>query len=147
MAAAVLEALRPKPGGLYADGTIGFGGHAAAILGASSPDGKLFGCDRDDVAVALARERLAGFAGRFEIRQGNFADLSEWVPEGSCDREIFDLGLSSMELGDPERGFSFQAEGPLDMRFDRRQRLTAADLENEATTEELARIFWEWGGE
>ena len=113
-------------GGRYADGTIGGAGHAAAILAASSPTGWLFGCDRDGAAVEAARARLAEFAGRFEIRQGNFAELAEWVPAGSCDGVLLDLGVSSPQLDEAERGFSFQQDGPLDMRMDRRQELTAA---------------------
>jgi len=147
MTAEVLEALKPQSGGRYADGTVGGGGHAAAILAASSPNGWLSGCDRDGVAVEAARRRLAEFAGRFEIRQGNFADLAEWVPAESCDGLILDLGVSSHELNDPERGFSFQRDGPLDMRMDRRQALRAASLVNEASAEELAGIFWHFGGE
>ena len=92
-------------------------------------------------------ERLAEFAGRFELRQGNFAELADWVPPGSCDGVLLDLGVSSPQLDEAERGFSFQQDGPLDMRMDRRQRLTAADLVNAASAEELARIFWELGGE
>ncbi len=147
MLAEVLAALRPVPGGRYADGTIGGAGHAAAILAASSPNGWLFGCDRDGAAVEAARARLAGCAGRFEIRQGNFAELAGWVPAGSCDGVLLDLGVSSPQLDEAERGFSFQQDGPLDMRFDIRQGLTAAKLVNEAGADELAKIFWELGGE
>jgi 16S rRNA (cytosine1402-N4)-methyltransferase len=147
MGAEVLDALKPAPGGHYADGTVGGGGHAVSVLNASSPTGWLYGCDRDGAAVEAARARLAAFAGRFEIRQGNFAELAEWVPILSCDGVLLDLGVSSPQLDSPERGFSFQQEGPLDMRMDRRQPLTAADLVNGAGAEELARIFWELGGE
>jgi 16S rRNA (cytosine1402-N4)-methyltransferase len=147
MVAEVLAALRPKPGGRYADGTIGGAGHAAAILAASSPSGRLCGCDRDGAAIEWARNRLAEFAGRFELRQGNFADLMDWVESGSCDGVLLDLGVSSPQLGEAERGFSFQHDGPLDMRMDRRQPLTAADLVNTAEVEELAKIFWDLGGE
>ncbi len=148
MLAEVLQALRPQPGGLYADGTVGGGGHAAAILAASSPNGRLLGCDRDGDAIKAARERLARFAGRFELRQGNFADLAaDWMTPGSCDGVLLDLGVSSPQLERAERGFSFQLDGPLDMRMDQRQELRAADLVNGASPEELARIFWELGGE
>jgi 16S rRNA (cytosine1402-N4)-methyltransferase len=143
----VLEALRPKAGGIYADGTIGGGGHAAALLEASAPSGRLFGCDRDGAAVRAAQARLAPFAGRFEIRQGSFADLARWIAPNSCDGVVLDLGVSSPQLDLPERGFSFQNDGPLDMRMDQEQGLTAAGLLNEAGVEELARIFWEYGGE
>jgi 16S rRNA (cytosine1402-N4)-methyltransferase len=143
----VLGELRPKPGGCYADGTLGGAGHAVAILTASSPTGWLYGCDRDGAAVEAARERLMGFAGRFELRQGNFADLDSWVPAGSCDGILLDLGVSSPQLDQAERGFSFQQDGPLDMRMDTRQAFSAADLVNTADAEELARVFWELGGE
>jgi 16S rRNA (cytosine1402-N4)-methyltransferase len=147
MMAEVLDALKPKPGGRYADGTLGAAGHAAAVLAASSPTGWLFGCDRDGDAVEAARMRLAEFAGRFEIRRGNFAELSEWIPAGSCDGVLLDLGVSSPQLDVAGRGFSFQNDGPLDMRMDTRQPQTAAALVNTAGAEELARIFWEYGDE
>lgn len=147
MTAEVSDALSPKPGGRYADGTLGGGGHAEAILATSSPTGWLFGCDRDGAAVEAAKQRLAKFAGRFEIRRGNFSELADWVPPGSCDGVLFDLGVSSPQLDVAERGFSFQQEGPLEMRMDLRQGITAADLVNNESAEELARIFWEYGGE
>ena len=148
MAAEVLSALRPQAGGRYADGTLGGAGHAASMLAASSPTGWLFGCDHDGAAVEAARTRLAGeYAGRFELRRGNFGDLAEWVPGNSCDGVLLDLGVSSPQLDTPNRGFSFQQEGPLDMRMDNRQSLTAAELVNGESAEALARIFWEYGGE
>ena len=147
MVAEVLDALKPRPGGRYADGTVGGAGHAASVLNASSPTGWLSGCDRDGAAVEAARARLAEFDGRFEIRRGNFAELAGWIPAGSCDGVLLDLGVSSPQLDSPARGFSFQQEGPLDMRMDTRQSLTAADLVNGASAGELAGIFWEFGGE
>ena len=147
MLAEVLAVLRPKPGGRYVDGTLGGAGHAAAILAASAPTGWLYGCDRDSAAVAAAAGRLAPFAGRFEIRQQNFAGLAEWIPPESCDGVLLDLGVSSPQLERPERGFSFLQDGPLDMRMDQRQRATAAELVNGASAEELAKIFWDLGGE
>ncbi|MBU6408759.1 MAG: 16S rRNA (cytosine(1402)-N(4))-methyltransferase RsmH [Verrucomicrobia bacterium] len=148
MAAEALAALMPGAGGKYADGTIGGGGHAEAILAASSPTGWLYGCDRDGAAIEAARGRLgARFAGRFEIRRGNFADMAEWVPLDSCDGVLLDLGVSSPQLDSPGRGFSFQQDGPLDMRMDERQELTAAEVVNSAEAEKLAAIFWEYGGE
>jgi 16S rRNA (cytosine1402-N4)-methyltransferase len=146
MVAEVLEALQPKAGCKYADGTVGGGGHASAILRASAPDGWLFGMDRDETALEAARQRLGEFAGRFELRQGNFAELAEWVPHRSCAGVLLDLGVSSPQLDRAERGFSF-AEGPLDMRMDVRQPTTAADLVNGESEFELARIFWEFGEE
>jgi 16S rRNA (cytosine1402-N4)-methyltransferase len=147
MVAEVLQALRPKPGGRYVDGTVGGGGHAAAILTASLPTGWLFGCDRDGDAIEAARGRLAEFAARCELRQGNFAGLTDWVGPGSCDGVLLDLGVSSPQLERAERGFSFQHDGPLDMRMDQRQGLTAAVLVNETGGAELARMLWELGGE
>jgi 16S rRNA (cytosine1402-N4)-methyltransferase len=148
MAAEVLNALNPTPHGCYADGTLGGGGHAERILDASSPTGWLFGCDQDGVAVEAAGKRLGErFAGRFEIRRLNFSEITGWIPAGKCDGAVLDLGVSSPQLDRAERGFSFQGEGPLDMRMDDRQMLTAADLVNDAEVEELANIFWEFGGE
>jgi len=147
MVAEVLAALHPRPGGCYADGTIGGGGHAAAILDASSPNGWLHGSDRDGAAVEAARTRLAEFVGRFEIRQGKFGELADWVPAGSCAGVVLDLGVSSAQLDTPGRGFSFQRDGPLDMRMDMRQSLTAAELVNETAADELVKMFWELGGE
>lgn len=145
--AEVLAALRPVDGGRYADGTLGGGGHAEAMLAASSPTGWLYGCDRDGAAVEAARRRLAAFEGRFELWRQNFAELAGWIPAGTCDGVLLDLGVSSPQLDQAERGFSFQQEGPLDMRMDTRQALTAAELLNTASGRELARIFWEYGGE
>lgn len=148
MAAEVLAALKPQANGRYADGTLGGAGHAAPILAASSPTGWLSGCDRDGVAVEAARKRLAEqFAGRFEIRRGNFAELADWVPAASCDGVLLDLGVSSPQLDSAGRGFSFQNDGPLDMRMDDQQKLTAADLVNDLDAEALAKIFWEFGDE
>jgi 16S rRNA (cytosine1402-N4)-methyltransferase len=148
MAAEVLAALKPRPDGRYADGTLGGAGHAAAILAASSPTGWLSGCDRDGVAVETAKKRLAeNFAGRFEIRRGNFLELADWIPAASCDGVLLDLGVSSSQLDIAQRGFSFQNDGPLDMRMDDRQLLTAAELVNEESAEKLANFFWEFGDE
>ena len=147
MTVEVLLALKLKPGLRVADGTLGGAGHAAAILAATTPSGWLYGCDRDGGAIEAARRRLAPFAGRFEIRQGNFAELANWVPHGSCDGVLLDLGVSSVQLDVAERGFSFQQEGPLDMRMDARQQHMAADLVNTGSAKALAKIFWEYGGE
>lgn len=142
-----VAALRPGAGGHYADGTLGMGGHAAAILRESAPDGWLWACDRDGDALEVAAARLAEYAGRFELRRANFAELADWVPAGSCDGVLLDLGVSSPQLDRAERGFSFQADGPLDMRMDRRQALDAATLVNETDGPSLARLFWELGDE
>jgi len=147
MMAEVLGALQLKAGGRYADGTLGGAGHAATMLGAMPPIGWLSGCDRDGAAVEAAQARLAEFAGRFEIRRGNFSVMDEWIEAGSCDGALLDLGVSSPQLDGAERGFSFQNDGPLDMRMDTRQSLTAAELVNTAEAEALAKIFWEYGDE
>jgi 16S rRNA (cytosine1402-N4)-methyltransferase len=148
MAAEVLDALKPRADGRYADGTLGGAGHAAQLLAASSPTGWLSGCDRDGVAVEAAQKRLAEkFAGRFEIRRGNFSEMAGWIPAASCDGVLLDLGVSSPQLDSAERGFSFQNDGPLDMRMDGQQKLTAADLVNDLEAEKLAEIFWEFGDE
>lgn len=147
MLAEVLAALQPQPGRRYADGTLGGAGHTAALLAASSPTGWVYGCDRDGDALRAAQDRLAEFAGRFELRRGNFSELADWVPAGSCDGVLLDLGVSSPQLDRAERGFSFSQDGPLDMRMDVRQGMTAAELVNTASVEELARIFWELADE
>lgn len=143
----VVQALRPRSGGLYVDGTLGAGGHAAAILAASAPDGRLFGCDRDEAAIEAGRARLMVYAGRWELRRGNFSELAAWLPPGRCDGVLLDLGVSSPQLDVAERGFSFLNDGPLDMRMDRRQTTTAADLVNGLGEAELAKLFWDYGGE
>jgi 16S rRNA (cytosine1402-N4)-methyltransferase len=143
----VLAALQPRDGGRYVDGTVGGGGHAEAILAASAPTGWLCGCDRDGSAIEAATARLAPYAGRCELRQLNFAELGAWVAPASCDGVLLDLGVSSPQLDEPGRGFSFQQDGPLDMRQDQGQDLTAAELVNTAGLAELKRMFREYGGE
>lgn len=147
MLAEVVSALQPRSGGVYVDGTVGGGGHAEAILDASSPDGRLRGCDRDGAALEAAGARLERFAGRYELRRGNFAEIADWFEPGSCDGVLLDLGVSSPQLDIAERGFSFQQDGPLDMRMDRRGGVTAADVVNSWEAGELAKIFWEYGDE
>lgn len=143
----VLEALQPRDGRRYVDGTLGGAGHAEAILEASSPTGWLFGCDRDGVAIEAARERLERFTGRFELRHGNFSELAQWLPAGSVDGLLLDLGVSSPQLDRAERGFSFLKDGPLDMRMNQAEGPSAADIVNGAAEAELARIFWTYGDE
>jgi 16S rRNA (cytosine1402-N4)-methyltransferase len=147
MVGEVLAALGPKPGGRYVDGTIAGGGHAAAVLHGSTPSGWLFGCDRDGAALEAAAARLAVFGDRFELKRGNFSQLADWLEPESCDGVLLDLGVSSAQLDWPERGFSFQQSGPLDMRMDTRQSLTAEQLVNEASVDELIRIFRDLGEE
>jgi len=144
----VVTALQPKAHGRYLDGTLGGGGHAEAILEASAPDGFLLGCDRDPEALAAARARLARFEGRTETRLGDFAGADRWICAGSLDGILFDLGVSSHQLDTPARGFSFQQDGPLDMRMDPSGGgPTAADLVNGLPAGELADLFWTLGDE
>ena len=144
----MVTALQPKAHGRYLDGTLGGGGHAAAILGGSSPDGFLIGCDRDPAALAAAQERLGTFVGRFETHHCDFKDADRWVAPGSLDGIVLDLGVSSHQLDTPGRGFSFQSDGPLDMRMDPSSGdPTAADLVNGLPAEALADLFWKWGEE
>jgi 16S rRNA (cytosine1402-N4)-methyltransferase len=144
-----LAALRLRTGGRYVDATVGGAGHALGILAGSSPNGWLFGCDRDGAALEAAEARLsqAGYGGRFELRRGNFAEMAGWVAAASCDGVLLDLGVSSPQLDEADRGFSFQRDGPLDMRMDRRQPLTAAVLVNTWDEAELARVLQEYGDE
>lgn len=145
--AEVLESLQVKPGSLCLDGTVGGAGHAVEILKASAPNGRLVGLDRDGNALRAAQDRLSAFPGRFELHHGNFAEMERWVAPDSCDSVLLDLGVSSPQLDVAERGFSFQEDGPLDMRMDQTQGSTAADLLAQLDADELARIFWEYGGE
>jgi 16S rRNA (cytosine1402-N4)-methyltransferase len=143
----VLEALSPVSGGLYVDGTVGGGGHSEAILEACSPEGRLVAFDRDDWALEAAAKRLARFGNRLELHREAFAGLAKLLVKRPCDGVLLDLGVSSPQLDEAERGFSFQSDGPLDMRMGRRQRVTAEQLVNELEPEELAEIFWKLGGE
>jgi 16S rRNA (cytosine1402-N4)-methyltransferase len=130
------------------DATVGTGAHAGAILDATSAH--LIGLDRDGAVLQIAAERLARFGGRVSLRQADFAAIGEVLDEAGtpCAGAIVaDLGMSSFALNDPQRGFSFMAEGPLDMRMDERQPLRAYDLVNEETEEELTRIIEEYGEE
>jgi 16S rRNA (cytosine1402-N4)-methyltransferase len=139
MVAEVVDVLRPVPPGVIVDATVGAGGHAAALLDAM-PAHTLLGLDRDDEALALAGERLAPYGDRVELRRANFDELGEMAPAG-VSGVLFDLGVSSMQLDDPDRGFSYRGDGPLDMRADRRQALTAADVVNGYDEVDLARVL------
>ena len=147
---AVLAHLALGPGKCIIDGTIGGAGHAAGILRATAPDGRLLGLDRDPEAVVRARQRLAPFGERAIVVQGSFRDLEAVAHQfhfAPADGLLLDLGLSSYQLALPERGFSFLKDGPLDMRFDPTQGLTAADLVNQLPTEELADLLYRYGEE
>jgi 16S rRNA (cytosine1402-N4)-methyltransferase len=148
----VLRFLQPRAGGHYVDGTLGGGGHTQAILEQSAPDGKVLGIDIDAQAIARVRERLSDYVnnGRLVLVHGNFAELARIVHEAgfvSVEGVILDLGFSSYQVDDPQRGFSFSADGPLDMRLDQSQAQSAADIVNSASERELAEIFWRYGEE
>lgn len=145
----VLKALRCEQSGLYVDCTIGAGGHAAGIL-SSSPENRLIGIDWDDAAIKLAAENLKGFGERVTLIREDFSSIKtilERLDIIEADGFLFDLGLSSVQLESPDRGFSFQTDSPLDMRMDRRINTTASDLVNELSGDELTKILKEYGEE
>lgn len=146
----IIHALQPKNEGFYVDGTLGAGGHARGILEACAPDGRLLGLDVDPQALALARETLAPYGERARLIQASYTSLVELLHEigwEKVDGILLDLGLSSMQLDTPERGFSFQQDAPLDMRFDPASPTTAADLVNTLSQAELADLIYRYGEE
>jgi 16S rRNA (cytosine1402-N4)-methyltransferase len=152
MPAEALAWLAPASGGgtWWADLTVGAGGHTEALLQATAPEGRVLGLDRDAEILELTRQRLAPYGARAVLVQANFADLGRVAREQGITElagALMDLGVSSLQLDQAERGFSFQQAGPLDMRMDRSQDVTAAWILNHADEEELARIFYEYGGE
>lgn len=144
---ACMRLMDPQPGGSYADGTLGAGGHSEGILKASAPDGKLLAFDLDPAAVRIAEERLKPFGSRVRIIQDSYVNLGKYAEENSLDGFIVDLGVSSMQLDERERGFSFLKDAPLDMRFSPAQHISALNVVNEWPEEELARILWDYGEE
>ena len=147
---AALEGLAPRPGGRYLDATVGGGGHAAGILERSAPDGRLLGLDLDPQTLEVARARLAPFGERAVLVHGDYAAMARLAGEHGflgARGVLFDLGLSSLQLDRPERGFSFQEDAPLDMRFDPTSGPSAADLVNRLGEEELANLLWRYGEE
>ncbi len=146
----VLSLLQPGLGGDMLDGTLGGGGHAAALLAASRGKGRLLGLDRDPRALLVAGQRLTPFVGQHIIRQANFSQAAAVLGEvgwAGVDGVLLDLGFSSLQVEDGARGFSFLRPGPLDMRMDQSSGQSAADIVNTATEEELARILREYGEE
>lgn len=145
----VLEGLAVKPGGTYIDGTVGAGGHANAILERAGDNGRLLGIDRDPQALVLARARLAAFPNAVLVH-GNFSDMTAIAQQagvGGVDGILLDVGVSSMQIDTPQRGFSFQADAPLDMRMDPSGTMTASDWLNTATEAEIADVLWRYGEE
>jgi 16S rRNA (cytosine1402-N4)-methyltransferase len=145
--AETLETLAVRPGGLFVDGTVGLGGHAAAILRASAPDGRLLGLDRDGETLARAAQALRPFGERVRLEHADFREIPQRLGGERAQGVLVDLGISSAQLDDPERGFSFQAEGPLDMRMDRGEGETAGDLVNRLPERELADVIYLYGEE
>jgi 16S rRNA (cytosine1402-N4)-methyltransferase len=146
----VISILQPRPAGCYVDATVGAGGHAIAILEKSSPSGRLLGIDQDPTALEISAQRLSQFKDRVNLKNGNFASLDALIQEVSwhfIDGIIFDLGVSSMQIETPARGFSFLKDGPLDMRFNPEGSISAADILNNQNEEEIAKILWENGEE
>ena len=146
----VAELLAVRSGGMYVDGTVGSGGHAAAILDRAGADGCLLGIDRDAEALGRARSRLSRCRGSVRLVHGNFSEMQALADSrgfGAVDGIVLDLGVSSEQLDTAARGFSFTAEGPLDMRMDRSRGPTAADLVNGMAEEELTRLLREKGEE
>jgi 16S rRNA (cytosine1402-N4)-methyltransferase len=142
--------LKPRPGECYLDGTLGGGGHAEEILLRSIPDGRVLGLDWDEDAVRAAGQRLSRFGDRLTVRQANFDQAKEILAHINWDRVdgvLLDLGVSSHQFDAAERGFSFQASAPLDMRMDRRQRLTALEIVNSFPEAEIAKIISDYGEE
>lgn len=145
-----IDLLAPRAGGVYVDGTLGAGGHAAEILKRSAPDGILIGLDQDAEAVERARAALSAFGRRAVARQANYRDLPAVLSElgfESVDGVLLDLGVSWFHLKSPERGFSFMLDGPLDMRMDQSRQQNAADLVNTLPRDELAHIIRAYGEE
>ena len=147
----VIEMLAPKAGSLHIDTTLGGGGHTERILEAANPDGRLLGLDADPAAIARVEARLRPrFGDRLVLRQANFGDLATVAPAagfGAVDGCLFDLGLSSYQLADTERGFGFRAGGPLDMRFDTSRGVPAAELLSTLDAAELTALFRRYGEE
>jgi 16S rRNA (cytosine1402-N4)-methyltransferase len=150
LAEEVIEMLQPAAGSLQIDATVGGGGHTERILEASDPDGRLLGLDADGAAIARVARRLDRFGDRLVLRQANFRELAAVAPAagfGAVDGLLFDLGLSSFQLADTERGFGFRAGGPLDMRFDASRGVSAAELLATLDATELTALFRRFGEE
>ena len=146
----IIHALNPHDGGFYIDGTVGAGGHAWGILDHSSPSGKLLGLDLDPIALSLAKEHLSRFGDRVYLRQASYTTISQQIKDlawPAVDGILLDLGVSSMQLDDHSRGFSFLGDAPLDMRFNPEGLVTAADLVNGLPEKTLADLIYRYGEE
>ncbi len=150
MVAEVTDLLSPARGGVFVDGTLGGGGHSEAILKMLPKDGRLIGIDRDETALAAASERLLPFKDRFTAIHGNFFHMRSLLQQrgvGKVNGILLDLGVSSYQLDEPSRGFSYKAEAPLDMRMDQTASLTAFEVVNGYEEKDLIRIFRDYGEE
>ena len=146
----VLYWLRPSANQRFLDCTVGYCGHAAEILAASGSDGLVIGIDRDGQAIEAGRKQLAAFGDRAVLIKGHFVDLKRHLAGCGIERVhgvLFDLGVSSPQIDEPDRGFSFQAEGPLDMRMDQGSGATAADIVNQSDEGDLANMIYQFGEE
>jgi 16S rRNA (cytosine1402-N4)-methyltransferase len=146
----VLQFLNPKAGDRFIDATVGAGGHARALLERSGPDGRLLGLDQDETALDMARQNLESFGSRLVLVKANFREIAEVAADEGflgCNGVLADVGISSMMVDDGSRGFSFMHDGPLDMRMDRNQSLTAADVVNTCGEKEIADILYKYGEE
>ena len=146
MLAQVLEHLQPQPGAVFADGTLGGGGHSEAILKLLGPQGTLYGIDRDPAALRAAQHRLIAYPG-FRPIHGNFHDVKDLLGDVRLDGGLLDLGVSSHQLDTPDRGFSYHEDAPLDMRMDTTQQLTAAQWLNEVEENTFAQALKDYADE
>lgn len=150
MLSEVLDYLNLSAGKVIVDATMGTGGHSLEILKRITPGGRLIGIDRDEGSLDIARERLAEYSQCCDFVYANFLDIDKVLGDLRIDKVdgmLFDLGISSVQLDDPQRGFTFQAEGPLDMRLDRNSYISAYDLVNNLNEEELSDLLWVFGEE
>ncbi len=146
----IIDYLNLSPGKTIVDATIGTGGHSKSIIEKIMPGGRLIGIDRDQESLAIAKERLSKYGNTCQFIYGNFCDIDNILERLKIKRIggiLFDLGLSSFQLEDANRGFSFQQEGPLDMRLDRDSYISAYDLVNNLNEEEISSLLWNFGQE
>jgi len=146
----VIEYLDLKPGKIIVDATLGMGGHSEEIIKRITPGGELIGIDRDQESLTLTQEKLRAYEGAYRLVHGNFSNIDTILADlniKKIDGIIFDLGISTFQLGDPRRGFTFQQEGPLDMRLDRTSYISAYDLLNNLNEDEISAILRDFGEE
>ena len=146
----VIDSLKIRPEGTYVDGTLGGAGHSSQIARRLSGEGRLFGFDQDAAAIEAAAKRLKPYKDRVSIIRSNYSEMRERLSElgvRSADGILLDLGVSSYQLDDAQRGFSYRADAPLDMRMDQRQKLSAREVVNGYSIEELTRVIREYGEE